>query len=165
MEQYCLFCVIRDLILSIDPSFSISFSDMDFTQPLAVGVYIRGGIPVRRRDLASGRYAGVSARVQLTINAGESTESLMTTLSLLSEIRTQLSEACNHSFDVADVCYNSQGRLCLTDTLAKRGEAGAPVKLLVTLTRMTGDVGFKGVSELDMPVYSCNFQIQYSLTN
>lgn len=91
VEQFALFLGFKSIIQELGLSFgSITFNDMNSNKSNVAGVFIRGDAPSEYRDVATGEYYNLAARVQFLMNGSIEKSGLMKLLSDASKLRHKL---------------------------------------------------------------------------
>lgn len=158
MEQYALYLVMKDVVNGLNKGFVCSFNDMDLNKPNVVGIYIRGGNTPRYRELSTGGYYNYTARVQFILQGDSSKESLMSVLSLASDLRHAMENSCNLVIDVKEQLKWVNGKITY-DPTNKLG--GSDISVLLTRVSLMGEVSFKGKTTQALPIYVINTYIEY----
>lgn len=156
MEQYVLYLVMKFIIREITDKFSISFNDMDEVKENSIGIFIRGGSISPYRVLATGGIMSLGARVQIIVHGDRSKNGLMNLLSLMSKIRDRVAVSPNSMFSHVD-------GVSIVDGSIESSEEGVPVDCFISRTSLLGEPTFIGYTKQDLPRYSFNFHVFYSI--
>lgn len=159
MEQYALYLSLRYLINSLNANYKTSFNDMDLNKGGVVGVYIRGAEPSDYRDLASGEYYNYSARVQLLFQCENNQDKLLEMLGLISKVRSALVRASNSINPTLPVIRYLEREIIKGQPETQEQE----IKVRYNLTRLLGEVEFKGKTGQGLSMYSLNIKIFYNI--
>ena len=153
MEQYILYLVIKSLILSIDNSYTITFNDRNENGADTVAVYIRGGEVSMYRELSTGDYFNIGARVQILIQSDDTKSSLIKMLGLATKLKKGLVRTNNKEFQ------NIDG---LTDLMSAPFDCQASNLILgISDVKLLGEVNFSGKNTQGKPKYDINFNFDY----
>lgn len=156
MEQYILYLYLKSVLKSINDVFKCSFNDMDMNKGNVCGIYIKGGEPSEYRDLASGNYINNTARIQFLLQGSDSTQSLFDVLDAVSKLKKALVISSNTVYNLSESDIEN-----LNSKLSSTKYEG--VKLFINLTRLLGEVDFKGKTSQSLPRYSLNLHTYYSV--
>lgn len=158
MEEYALYCYIRDYIKSITNKYSISHNDYDLNGNNIIGILTSGGLSPKYRNIANGRYAGHNSRVQLIIQSGLSTDELFDVLELVSKLRDFLTSSCLCKETlVSDVVYVDGYLVKKTNDIKTYNTC----YITINKTSMLGEAKFKGKTSQGKPIYVMNYNINY----
>lgn len=162
MEQYALYLALKQMLKDLNGEFKYSFNDMDINGENIVGVFVRGGESPRRRELKTGKYYNLSARVQFLVQGKNDKVSLMNVTKLSSDIRNTLSTTFNRYIRVLSQVRMVNGELVYTESGEEIAEE-EQAQVLVISTSLLGEVDFKGKTAQGKPMYSLNFKILYTV--
>lgn len=161
MEQYLLYLVIKEIINNIDSSYKCSFNDFNLSGDNIAAIRVKGAEPVEYRAVGTGEYYGYNCRLQILLQGGLTHSSLLSLLSLASNIRNTLITTYNTKYtnipvsgNIAKITVTGGNKLDIAD-----------VGLVLNKVGLLGETDFKGKDSQGRPQYSLNFKINYALYN
>ena len=158
MEEYALYCYIRDIIKNITSDFVISHNDYDLNGNNIIGVVTSGGMTPEYRNLKSGEYYNYNTRMQLILQSSLDKDDLFKLLELLSKLRLIFSASCiNQPTLIKDVVFKDGSLVRYSDQLEEYSDC----ILTISRTGMIGEARFRGKTSQGKPIYVMNYNINY----
>lgn len=161
MRQYCLYLACKQILSALScPATTPTYNSMSAVEDNAIGVYVRGGLLPRGRNLATGAYIRKADRVQFLMQSGKDKTSILNWECFNEKLENEMPTYFNRVFDLdaTKIGFDSQGHFT-TDTK----DIVKGVRLLFIRTDPQSGVMNIGRSAQGLTRYSCNYVIEYSI--
>ena len=163
MRQYCLFLAVKQILSELGcPASTPTYNSMSAVEEDACGVYVRGGILPRGRNLATGQYLRKADRVQLLMQTGKDKGSILNWEVFLHKVEDEMPCVFNRYFDLdrTKVGFDENGNMT-TDV----NNIVSGVRVMFVRTDPQSGVLNIGRSSQGLTRYSCNYVIEYSISS
>lgn len=158
MLQLILFYWLKSIIDDLDDEYTVRFNDISYSTINAkqAGIYVRGGIPYKKRILDTGETVNDFARVQVLLQTPPSTDSMVNMLNIADRLKSLIATTNN-------VLVNVQGFVNTAEGISYSGSSEDSVKLLIIKADTISSVMLEGRTSQDAIRYSMNFEMVYGL--
>lgn len=158
MDDFIIYQLFKQIILSIDNNYTIRFRDIKTNKHNEVGIFVKGGeVDATKRLLNNARYTRHFARVQVIIQSGDNENSVFRSLNLKHKLKEAIESTYNKKYIVnCPVDIDGNGEIEYSD---KENE----IQVLIIKTDLLGEADFKGYTSQGLPRDTINFKIEYTI--
>lgn len=164
MEDYGLYLVIEKWLKDKNAGVTVTFNDINLLKANAVRVLITVSGPGARRVLGTGEYVNKRVRVQLTFQAGNDANSVMSMAELGSFMEESIPLKCNTSMLLNTNDAGFYGNAFVAKEEVPAGTVLTQARVNIIKTRNISGLIYIGKNEQGLARYTSNYELIYTIT-